>query len=490
MYDAVPTGTALKERSLRFFLALALTLTALLLGSPAWAAERISDAEITMTLVPDSHGRFADAQVVERLTYDAGKDGILGAGTQLVAPWRIEKLAVLGPDGFPLRHDYDPAEGRIRWDFPSAGTERTIEIRYRALDIVQETWNANAITAEWLGRWPHPVGHLSVTVLFPQGFIPQDVHSAWEAETKIRPTHAVALGLQALIVEAIDPPASPFQLTYSPKLVSVATVWLLLIIAATLMIILALLRVRRLPIHPLLDLRDPTPTEVAYLCKGSRGAILTAHFDLQLRRCLARVGDRLHAVEADAAIEPYEQIALSFYQTPQPLLDFFMELNAHPAAFEAALKTSLSRKGLLRDQGMLKAAGHELLGYLIMAVLLISAAVLTIGPWEQVWIRPWLLGGAAFAAIYAVFATYFLRSGELSRLGQVKLNKFERLARQGMRVINPDDAYRPQLAYAAAIMGFEWLQGSIPPEDLAIFLPLDPTPSTAAYEPEETTVEA
>jgi uncharacterized protein (TIGR04222 family) len=475
---------------LRLLVALVLTCAACLWGGVAHAAERISDAEITMTLVPSATGRFSDAQVVERLTYDPGKGGMLGAGTQLVAPWQIEKLAVLGADGFPLRHDYDPAEGRIRWDFPSAGTERTIEIRYRAKHVIQETWNANALKAEWLGHWGHPVGHLAVTVLFPQGFIPQDVHSAWEAETKIRPTHIVALGLQALVVEAVDPPSTPFQLTFSPKLVTVTTVWFLLIVGATLMIVLALLRVRRLPIHPLLDLRDPTPTEVAYLCKGSRGAILTAHFDLLLRRCLARVGDRLHAVEADAAIEPYEQIALSFFQSPQPLLDFFMELNAHPAAFEAALKTSLSRKGLLRDQEMLRACGHELLGYLIMATLLVSVGVLTVGPWPQEWIRPWLLGGAAFGAVYAVFATYFLRSGEFSRLGQVKLNKFERLARQGMRVINPDDAYRPQLAYAAAIMGFEWLSGSIPAEDLAIFLPLDPTPSTASAEPVESTADA
>ncbi|MBC7544647.1 MAG: TIGR04222 domain-containing membrane protein [Candidatus Sericytochromatia bacterium] len=470
---------------MRLLLALVLSCAACLWGGVARAAERISDVDVSVTLVPGSHGRFSDAQVIEKLTYDAGKDGGEGAGTQLVAPWHIEKLAVLGPDGFPLQHDYDPAEGRIRWNFPSVGTARTVEIRFQAKDVVQETWQTNSFKADWLGRWGHPVGHLMVTVLFPQGFVPQDVYSSWEAETKLRPVQTVAVGLQALVVEAVNPPPTSFELTFSPKLVSVATVWFLLIIAATLMIVLALLRVRRLPIHPLLDLRDPTPTEVAYLCKGSRGAILTAHFDLLLRRCLARVGDRLHAVEADAAIEPYEQIALSFFQTPQPLLDFFMELNAHPAAFEAALKTSLSRKGLLRDQAMLKAAGHELLGYLIMAVLLISATVLTIGPWSQVWIRPWLLGGAAFAVIYGIFATYFLRSGEFSRLGQVKLNKFERLARQGMRVINPDDAYRPQLAYAAAIMGFEWLAGSIPEEDLAIFLPLDPTPAGSVPMPEE-----
>jgi uncharacterized protein (TIGR04222 family) len=461
---------------LQLLLTLVLACVGWLYGGVAMAAtDRIPEAQVTMTIVPDAHGRFADAQVIERLTYDSGKDAY-GAGTQLIAPWKIDKLAVLGPDGFPLRHDYDPVEGRIRWDFPTGGP-RTIEIRYLAHDVVQETWRANEIRADWLGRWPHPVGHLQVTILFPQGFVPQTPLSSWEKTTGSRPVQTVALGLQALTVEALNPPAEPFVLTFTPKLVSVATVWFLLIIAATVMIVLALFRLRRLPLQPLLDLRDPTPTEVAYLCKGSRGAILTAHFDLMLRRCLHRVGDRLEAVEADAAIEPYEQIALSFYQTPQPLLDFFMELNAHPAAFEAALKTSLARKGLLRDQPMLKACGHELLGYLILATLLIAGTVLAVGPWDQLWIRPWILGGLGFGIVYAVFAAYFLRSGAISRLGLVKLNKFERLARQGMRVINPDDAYRPQLAYASAILGFEWLQGTIPDEDLAIFLPLDPTPT-------------
>jgi uncharacterized protein (TIGR04222 family) len=445
-------------------------------GSVAMAAtDRIPEAQVTVTIVPDAHGRFADAQVIERLTYDESADGY-GAGTQLVKPWQIDKLAVLGPDGFPLRHDYDPVEGRIRWDFPTGGP-RQIEIRYLAHGAVQETWQANEIRADWLGRWSHPVGHLQVMILFPQGFVPQLPTSTWETSTGTRPVQTVAFGLQALVIEALNPPAEPFVLTFTPKLVSVATVWFLLIIAATGMIVLALLRLRRLPLQPLLDLRDPTPTEVAYLCKGSRGAILTAHFDLLLRHCLKRAGDRLEAIEADAAIEPYEQIALSFYQTPQPLLDFFMELNAHPAAFEAALKTSLSRKGLLRDQPMLKACGHELIGYMVLAVLLVAGTVLTVGPWDQVWIRPWLLGGLVFAVAYGVFAAYFLRSGVISRLGLVKLNKFERLARQGMRVINPDDAYRPQLAYASAILGFEWLQGSVAEEDLAIFLPLDPTPT-------------
>jgi uncharacterized protein (TIGR04222 family) len=454
---------------------LVLAFAGLVWGPSALAADRIPQAEVTMTIVPDAHGRFSDAQVIERLTYDSDKDAY-GAGTQLIAPWRIDKLAVLGPDGFPLRHDYDPVEGRIRWDFPTGGP-RTIELRYLAHDVVQETWRHNEINAPWLGRWPHPVGHLQVTVLFPQGFVPQQPTSSWEKTTGARPVQTVAFGLQALVIEALNPPAEPFGLTFTPKLVSVATVWFLLIIAATAMIVLALLRLRRLPLSPLLDLRDPTPAEVAYLCKGSRGAILTAHFDLLLRRCIARSGDRLVAVEADAAIEPYEQIALSFYQSPQPLLDFFMELNAHPAAFEAALKTSLSRKGLLRDRPMLLACGQELLGYLALGGLLVGGAALTVGPWDQLWIRPWLLGGMAFGVVYAVFAAYFLRSGGISRLGQVKLHKFERLARQGMRLINPDDAYRPQLAYASAILGFEWLQGTVPAEDLAIFLPLDPTPT-------------
>lgn len=461
---------------MRLLLTLVLMCAGWLWGGVALAAGRIPEAQVTMTLVPDAHGRFTDAQVVERLTFDSDKDAF-GAGTQLVAPWKIDKLAVLGPDGFPLRHDYDPGEGRIRWDFPTGGGPRTLEIRYLAHDVVQETWRANEIRADWLGRWPHPVGHLTVTVLFPQGFVPQAPDSSWESATGTRPVQTVAVGLQALVVEALNPPAEPFVITFTPKLVSVATVWFLLIIAATAMILLALLRLRRLPLQPLLDLRDPTPTEVAYLCKGGRGAILTAHFDLLLRRCISRVDDRLQAVEADAAIEPYEQIALSFYQTPQTLLDFFMELNAHPAAFEAALKTSLSRKGLLREQATLTACGYELLGYLTLAVLLVGGTVLTVGPWDQVWIRPWLLGGAGFGVLYAGFAGYFLRSGTISRLGQVKLHKFERLARQGMRLINPDEAYRPQLAYASAILGFEYLQGTVPQEDLDLFIPLDPTPT-------------
>lgn len=466
---------------MRHVLALVLAILILGVAHPALAAERIGQAEVTMTIVPDKAGRFADVQVIERLHYvPDGEPG--GSASQLLAPWQIDKLAVFGPDGFPLRHDYDPVEGRLRWSWP-ADADRSVDIRYVAKSVIQETWSRNELRADWLGRFPVPVDHLQLQILFPQGFVPQGITSSWEKATGTRPVQTVALGVQAIQIEALQPPNQPFVLGFGPKLVTVTPVWLLTVGGVTLLIVLTLLRMRRLPAQPLLDLRDPTPTEVAYLDKGARGAIIAAHFDLLLRRCLRREGDRLVATGNDAAIEPYEQILLSFYQTPQTMLDFMIELNAHPAAFEAALKTSLGRKGLLRDLPVLKACGYELLGYLSIAGMLVGTLTVVSSPWSQHWIQPWLLGAAAFAVAFTAFACYFLKSGHVSRLGQVKLTKFERLARQGMRVINPEEAYRPQLAYAAAIMGFEWLQGSVPEEDLALFLPLDPTPSADNPEP-------
>src|SRR5262245_9259823 len=63
-----------RSSPLRLLLTLLLMCVGWLWSGVAQAADRIPEAQVTMTLVPDAHGRFTDAQVVERLTYDTDKD--------------------------------------------------------------------------------------------------------------------------------------------------------------------------------------------------------------------------------------------------------------------------------------------------------------------------------------------------------------------------------------------------------------------------------
>lgn len=457
-------------------LLLALAVTALAVTLPAGA--EVAQADTDITLVPDSTGRFTAALVTEVVTLapDRRDAPLRLSQTLALGSSRIDRPIVVGADGQPLPSDFDRMSGKLYWRLP-ATEAGPVTVRFRASPAVQETVRGNRLGLDWLSRWEGPVAARTATIHFPQGFVPQNITSTWDAIEAARPVQQVAIGVQALQIDLTQGPADPLVIAFTPKLVTFATVLYALIGALFLLLAQTAMRLVRVPHLFRADLRDPTPTELALLCGSASQAMLIAHLDLELQNGLLRGGGDFETVQGDAAHEPYQQFILAYYQVPRALRGFFREGCVHYQAAVDAARLALYRKGLFRDVTERRQCGWDLLGYWAVTTAFLALIVFAMRPWGQDWVAPWLTGGGIVLLAYLAVPVAFLLQDPITPLATAKIRKYETLLAEGLHTRDEARGYRLQLVYGAAYKGIDWLEGALPADQIAVYQSvLRPTP--------------
>jgi uncharacterized protein (TIGR04222 family) len=441
-------------------------LAALGFAWPAAAAGSVRD-QVTVTLVPDASGRFDSARVEEQIWFD-GVDRTDRTIVRHVRGWMPGQAVAIGPDGMPLPVQQDAQAQTLRVTVPE-GMDGPMTLRFAVDDAIAESARGNQLDLGWLRWQDRPVTTQQVTVLFPQGFVPQDLVSTWDDIPGARPSRRVALGVEAVQIETEGQPARPLVLAFTPKLVSVAVVWYMLVAAAALLTLLTAVRLLRIPGVGSRDRRDPTPAEIAYLLGGEDAALLVAHLDLELQQRLIRGGRHFHTRSQDGVGEGFQQLLLAYYQEPRPFDRLFLSDSTHRQAFIDALLLSLQQKGIWRDLHPRTDAALDLVGYWAACTLPVGLAVLGLDAWSQLWTHAWLEAGAVLAFLYLGIPLTLLRGGSLTAVGRERLRKYHILLSEGMHNRDPQNGPRLQLAYGAALVGLPWLRGALPDEQVELY---------------------
>jgi uncharacterized protein (TIGR04222 family) len=238
---------------------------------------------------------------------------------------------------------------------------------------------------------------------------------------------------------------------------------------ATLLALLAAVRLFRIPGIGRRDRRDPTPAELAYLLGGEDAALLVAHLDLELQHRVLRGGRHFHTKNQEGVVEGYHQLLLAYYQEPRAFDRLFLPDSTHRLAFVDALMLSLQQKGLWRDLNPRTEAALDLVGYWAATTLPIGLAVIATDAWGQRWTHAWLMAAGILALLYLALPLSLLRGGALTALGRDRLRKYHILLSEGMHNRDAANGPRMQLAYGAALVGLHWLRGALPDEQVELY---------------------
>lgn len=455
-------------------------LAVLAAALPARAVGSVRD-QVTITLVPDASGRFDAARVQEEMTFGGlGTDDL--TVVRHLRSWMPESAVLIGPTGMPLPITLDRAERTIRWTLPGVA-DGPYTLRFVVDDAIVESGRGNRLDLGWLRWTDRATVAQQVQVLFPQGFVPQDLVSTWDDVPGARPVRRVALGVEALQLDANAQTDLPLVLGFTPKLVSVSLIWHMLMGLATLLTLLAAVRLLRIPGVGRRLRRDPTPAELAYLLGGEDAALLVAHLDLELQHRLVRAGRLFQTAHQDHVQDGYHQLLLAYYQEPRSFDRLFHPENTHRQAFVDALLLSLQKKGLWRDLNPRTEAALDLVGYWAAATLPIGLAVIGTDAWGQRWTHAWLIAGTVLALLYLTIPMGLLRGTALTQLGRQRLRKYHILLSEGMHNRDFINGPRMQLAYGAALVGLHWLQGALPDDMVDLYRSAGYVPDDDGSEP-------
>lgn len=421
-----------------------------------FASVYVKEYEAKFEPVSGKEGGPSDVRVQLKIVFGVSGQK-LEKGFKFVGNLPISNVSVEDESG-PISFRVEKMrEQKISFKFdPISSGEKTVYIGFVVHDAVKQgIFDAN-FSAAWFGNWKIQVKKARFIFVFPPGYRYNKLITNLPSY-KEEPID----GKSALVFEQAPLVLRQVELLFSPgfQTAHLLPFYALCLIIALYLAGYAIIRIRKVKASVLVDGREPSPAEIAYIKKGRRHALCVSLFDLIRRGVLEMKPSRsLKSNKKDDGLQSYEIVLVGFFRSDKTLSELLKDRGVLKN-YDLGIVNSLSRKGCLNDAEEERSVGTGLIRNSLFSLVLLLA--FTFNP--NIFIK----GNAFFYAavsvsIIALIAGMVLTRAHIhSRRGKEFLKRYEAKIKTSSDYVSDRNSQDPSLSYAVAVLGFAILAGSV-----------------------------